>query len=153
MWREIGGASEEARAVEGRQYARWLRRMMTERRLVGWIAEDPEGAVAGSGLVWFAESQPRPREPQLYRPYLLSMYTEPRYRQRGVASAIVLAAVELARRRGFPRITLHASEAGRPVYAKLGFERTWEMKRTFEENRRDPWERSGPPRHARAPPR
>ena len=31
------------------------------------------------------------------------------------------------RRRGVARVTLHASEAGRPLYERLGFERTTEM--------------------------
>lgn len=138
MWRAIGGNSEAALADEARSYRRWVARMLRERRLVGWIACDAQGAPVGSGCLWFAESQPRPREPQLFRPYLLSMYTEPAARGHGVASAIVEAAVELARRRGFGRITLHASEQGRPVYARLGFERSWEMRRILEENRVDP---------------
>lgn len=153
MWRDIGGNSEAALAGEARSYKLWAARMLRARRLVGWIAIDRNGAAVGSGCLWFAESQPRPREPQLFRPYLLSMYTDPEARGRGVASSIVSAAVELARRRGFGRITLHASEQGRRVYARLGFERSWEMRRILEENRRDPDAPSGPPERVPARPR
>lgn len=152
MWRDIGGNSDTALNAEARAYRRWLQRMVGERRLIGWVAETEAGTPVASGCLWFAESQPRPREPQLFRPYLLSMYTEPEFRGRGVASSIVRAAVDLARQRGFGRITLHASEQGRPVYAKLGFERTWEMRQLFEENRVDPGGPGGtvPPRSRRS---
>jgi hypothetical protein len=40
------------------------------------------------------------------------------------------------RRRGLSRITLHASPFGRSVYRKLGFERTWEMRRVLKAPRR-----------------
>jgi len=54
-------------------------------------------------------------------PYILSMFTEPRARRRGVASQIVRAMIEWSSRRGYRRIFLHASEEGRSVYAGLGF--------------------------------
>ena len=60
---------------------------------------------------------------------LLGMFTEPAWRGKGIARRIVQAAMRWSRERGYPRITLHASKMGRPVYEKLGFERTWEMRR------------------------
>lgn len=145
MWREIGGHSEAAVALEARAYRRWLRRALSRRRLVAWVATGRDGEPAGSGCLWFVEAQPRPRELAPLEPYLLSMYTHPAYRGRGIASAIVQAASTLARRRGYGRVTLHASEAGRPVYRRLGFERSWEMRRLFEENRAEPGARAAPP--------
>jgi GNAT superfamily N-acetyltransferase len=60
-------------------------------------------------------------------PYLLSMYTEPSYRGKGLASMIVKESKKWARKRGYTWMTLHASKAGRKVYTKLGWKRTWEM--------------------------
>jgi len=54
------------------------------------------------------------------------MYTEPDFRRRGLATRIVREAVAWCRSAGFRSMRLHASRAGRRVYAKLGWERTWE---------------------------
>ncbi len=72
--------------------------------------------------------QPHPKGRKRRQPYLMSMFTEPSFRGRGVASAIVDAAVEWSRVNGYPFVLLHASEMGRGVYERLGFERLWEMR-------------------------
>jgi GNAT superfamily N-acetyltransferase len=56
------------------------------------------------------------------------MYTEHAHRGKGVATKIVKESIRWAKAKGFPRMTLHASEMGRSVYEKLGFHQTWEMK-------------------------
>jgi GNAT superfamily N-acetyltransferase len=129
MWADIGGFDPFAIRREAVAYRRWVSQRLGTRRFLGWIVESGQGQVAGSGCVWVVESLPRPGDPQRWRPYVLSMYTDPEFRGRGVASSIVRAAVAWSRARGFSRITLHGSEMGRPVYARLGFERTWEMRR------------------------
>ena len=128
MWEAIGGSAARDLDAADPVYRRWTRRMMRARRLTAWIAEDPARAPLGSGAVWITEAQPRPKELARGRPYILSMYTEPGARGLGVASAIVRAIVAHAKREGYPRVTLHASPMGRPVYRRLGFERSWEMR-------------------------
>jgi GNAT superfamily N-acetyltransferase len=73
----------------------------------------------------------------MIQPYLLSMYTEPRYRGLGVASGVVEKALEWCRSNGFHQLRLHASKMGRKVYLKHGFERTWEMRRRIKKLRED----------------
>ncbi len=75
--------------------------------------------------------QPRPGYERGVQPYLLSMYTEPAFRGKGVASRIVESAVDWTKKQGYPSLRLHTSEMGRPVYQKLGFKRAWEMKLDF----------------------
>jgi len=58
----------------------------------------------------------------------LSMYTEPDFRKRGVASMVVKEAIRWCRKRRYERLMLHASKMGRGVYRRLGFKRTWEMR-------------------------
>ena len=64
----------------------------------------------------------------MVQPYLLSMYTEPDFRRRGVASMVVKEAINWCRKNKYERLMLHASEMGRKVYSQLGFKRTWEMR-------------------------
>ena len=128
MWREIGGSSARALADHGPVYGRWLRRRMADGELVALVAVAPGGVAAGSGCVWFQPSQPRPRLPERTVPYILSMYTEPEFRGRGVATRLVNRMVALCRSRRHPRVLLHASRFGRPLYERLGFEPTPEMR-------------------------
>jgi GNAT superfamily N-acetyltransferase len=129
MWIELRHYSKNDLDRHDRVYARWVRRGMAARELLGFIAETPGGKVTGSGALWLMPSQPRPGS--LGRgevPYILSMYTEPAYRRQGVASELVRAMVDWSRRRGFARVLLHASRFGRPVYERLGFEASSEMR-------------------------
>jgi len=132
MWRDIGiRASTSALQAADPVYRRWLAGMMRRRRAFAWIVEAADGRPAGSGVVWLPDSQPRPGDLGLPRPYLMSMYTVPSFRGRGVARRIVVAALDWARSRGYRRFTLHASTMGRPIYARLGFRPGREMIRTL----------------------
>lgn len=56
------------------------------------------------------------------------MYTEPSHRRRGLARKIMTAMLDWCLVQGIKRITLHASDEGRPLYEKLGFFQTNEMR-------------------------
>ncbi len=49
------------------------------------------------------------------------MYTLPDYRKQGTASALLDAMAAEAIARWFGKVWLHASEAGRPLYERIGF--------------------------------
>jgi GNAT superfamily N-acetyltransferase len=103
-------------------FRRWARREYRAHRFVPFVAENGEGLLLGSGALWLAAQHPRPRWPGLVRlPYLMSMYTEPPYRRRGVGTRVVEAVIDWARTRGYPRVYLYATPLGRPVYERLGF--------------------------------
>jgi GNAT superfamily N-acetyltransferase len=55
------------------------------------------------------------------------MYTEPGARRRGVAKRLLEAMIEWCRTKGFSAVSLHASDAGRPLYEMVGFQQTNEM--------------------------
>lgn len=125
MWEDLG-VTEDLDAADA-VYRRWVRAGLRRRVFMAWVAE-AGGAVVGSGALWLQPVQPRPGWPQGLTPYLLSMYTDPAWRGRGIARRIVQQAIAWCRAHGYPRTTLHASAMGRGVYAGLGYERTWEMK-------------------------
>jgi GNAT superfamily N-acetyltransferase len=129
MFAEIGGRTRQQLAAHDRLYRRWMRRRIASGELVLLVIEVPGTGVVASGGVWFRPDQPRPESPQLQVPYVLSMYTEPGFRGRGLARRIVGEAVRISRRRGYRRVVLHAAPRARSLYRKAGFERTWEMRR------------------------
>ncbi len=106
----IANASEDhlAALIEAREY-------------FGFLAEH-EGQVVGGGGVWLRPLLPRPGRLQgAMEAYVLNVYTEPEHRRNGVARAIMEAIIEWSRDQRVARITLHASEDGRPLYENLGF--------------------------------
>jgi len=122
MWEDIGGRTRAELDRADGPYRRWLATETAHGRLRGFVAEAADGTVLGSGMLWLQPSQPRPGPlGRKGMPYILSMFTEPTARGRGVASKIVRAMIDWARRSGYRRLVLHASRYGRPVYARLGF--------------------------------
>lgn len=126
MWEEIADFDEAALDEADRAYRRWLRPRLRAGTLAGFVAER-RGEPVASGCVWLQPIQPRPLAPER-QPYVLSMWTEPDARGRGLARRIVQACVAWSRARGYASVALHAAPLGRGVYEGLGFERTWEMR-------------------------
>lgn len=68
-----------------------------------------------------------PGENQAKRAWILNMYTEPGVRRSGVARRLMQAMVAWCRGEGYGSVSLHASDAGRPLYESIGFQPTNEM--------------------------
>ena len=128
MWKALGVRNNELHEKGDRVYKRWARARLKNHQLMAWVVKSADGRMAGGGCVWLQPIQPRPRRTSMVQPYLLSMYTEPDFRRRGVASMVVKEAIKWCRKKGYERLMLHASMMGRGVYRRLGFKRTWEMR-------------------------
>lgn len=92
---------------------------------VGWVAETAGGGAGGivvaGAMVSLQPWLPHPRYPSGRRPYLHSMFVDPDHRGRGLAGRLTETAMSWARELGHSHLVLHASDAGRPVYERLGF--------------------------------
>lgn len=67
---------------------------------------------------------------------LLNVYTDPAYRKRGLASALLNMAMEDAKKFNVSNVELQATDMGIPIYEKLGFHHK-ESRYTFMEYRFD----------------
>jgi GNAT superfamily N-acetyltransferase len=121
-------ATPEELAAVDRAYARFVHREMKGRRLFCFLAETEEGEVVAGGVIWLRETPPRLNFPGGKIPYLMSFYTEPAYRGKGLATMIVKETMKWGQDSGYPWMLLHASKAGKSVYEKLGWEPTTEMR-------------------------
>lgn len=110
------------------QTCEWIKQMLSENKLVGFIVRTETGQAAGSGCLWIKKEQPNPTRSRLEAPYLMSMYTEKVFRRKGVARLIVKTAIAWCKEHGYDRITLHATEMGKPLYEAFGFKPTNEMR-------------------------
>lgn len=128
MWHDIHPELDaEIEASKG-VTRRWIEERLSKGRLVGFVVRTKGGQIAGSCCLWIREEQPRPTSPRLEVPYLMSMYTERRFRRKGVARKAVRSAIAWCREHGYERVILHASEEGKSLYEALGFKPTTEMR-------------------------
>ena len=63
-------------------------------------------------------------------PLVLNVYTEPAWRRRGLARAMMTTLMQWAKEEGCDRVVLHASPDGHALYKALGFVPTNEMRWT-----------------------
>jgi GNAT superfamily N-acetyltransferase len=121
MFEAMGSvAAEEAPALEAAARA-WLERAMPENRFRGWVVEHDGVPVAGGGL-WLRDLMPRPRHTDgEAEPRVMSMWTDPDHRRRGLARLVMDAILEWCRANGMKAVTLSASPDGRALYEQLGF--------------------------------
>jgi GNAT superfamily N-acetyltransferase len=59
---------------------------------------------------------------------VVNVFTERGWRRRGIAERLITHVIDWARSHGIARLVLHASPEGRPLYERLGFEPTNEMR-------------------------
>ncbi len=128
LLREVHPELETKIEESGEWTREWIRKRLAEGSLIGLLAKAQDGKVAGSGCIWLRDDMPRPTNPRMIAPYLISMYTAPEFRRKGVARLIVQSALKLCKERGYERVNLHASEVGKPLYESLGFSPTTEMR-------------------------
>jgi GNAT superfamily N-acetyltransferase len=101
---------------------------------LGWLAafpKDPATVIGGAG-VQLQPILPRPIQQSKIsegrQATIVNVFTEPAWRRRGVASALVKEIIAWSRTETLDRLLLHASDEGRKVYEQLGFRESNEMR-------------------------
>jgi len=126
MFADSGQADAEAMQIMSANFVAWVRPRLADGRYIGWLIEDEGAIIAGAGL-WLMDFPPHWMDPEPIRAYLLNFYVEPTHRGHGLAQKMLALAVDEAHRRGIRVVSLHASNLGRPIYERNGFEPTNEM--------------------------
>ena len=80
-----------------------------------------EGRVIGCTSMCYVRMMPTFSHPTGKRAHLMNVYTDPARRREGIAAKMVSLLIEQAWSKGATEISLDATEAGRPLYRKLGF--------------------------------
>lgn len=128
MWWDMGRRDEAALQVMEAAAREYFPAAIADGTYRGFLAVNESGdAVGGGGIVvsaWPGSlNQRKPR-----RAMILNMYVERPYRRRGIARALMGAMIAWCREEEFAYVGLHASDEGRPLYEKLGFRSTNEMR-------------------------
>ncbi len=131
MFRDMGeGTVEELdRMVE--VATPWMARALADGSYHHWLALDGSNRVCGGGGVLLCPWPANPKDPCTERAVVLNVYTEPGFRKRGIARQVMLTILAWVKEHGLRSVNLHASPEGRPLYEKLGFAATNEMRLRF----------------------
>jgi GNAT superfamily N-acetyltransferase len=82
---------------------------------------DVTGALVACGAGVVSDRLPNPWHPDGLAGYVQWMSTEPAFRRRGLARAVLRAILEWFDERGVDNVELHATDAGAPLYRSEGF--------------------------------
>lgn len=124
------GTPEEHYASDAREtVVRFIEENRGNRTHAGFVARI-DGQIAGSAICCLLRSPfPDVLKPDVRRRgYIWSVYTVRSHRGKGVGKALTTRAIDHLRDNGCTHVVLHASEAGTPMYEKLGFTRAGEMR-------------------------
>ncbi len=86
------------------------------------LVEDDGGRLASTAFLAIAEKPANPSFPTGKTGMVLNVLTYPEYRRRGCATMALNRIIDEAKRRNLSFLELSASEMGKPLYEKLGFQ-------------------------------
>ena len=141
---DFGSVTDEEKAGMEKQLPDYFERKLgTE--LVAFVARDEDRSVSGTGKivsVAYLHIIEMPANSILLSGLfgdVLSVYTEPEYRGKGLCTQLMKNLIEYGQKRGLGRIDLKATDEGYPIYEKVGFKETGhryrDMKLYFEKVR------------------
>ena len=109
-------------------YQPWVASKMSTGEYLSWLATAADGSVAGGLGLWLMDWPPHVLGSGPRRGNILNVYTERALRRRGLARALMEAALAWCRENQVDLVVLHASPDGRALYESLGFEASNEMR-------------------------
>jgi GNAT superfamily N-acetyltransferase len=128
MFRDMGVLDEREVPALAAATRAYLTTALPSGAYRGWMVEADGQVVAGGGVL-VRQLLPRPGYAAGGdEAYVLNVYTEPAHRRRGLARTLMQAILDWCRAQRISRVSLHASDDGRPLYEGLGFLQTNEMR-------------------------
>jgi GNAT superfamily N-acetyltransferase len=142
MFDEMGEVPPEAFEILRAKSRERLHVLLTRGEYIGWLAipaQRPDIIAGGAGAhlrnvlphpLPFAEDGNNVAEGR--HATIQNVFTDPQWRRQGVAMLLLQRIIDWARSERLDRVVLHASEAGRSLYERLGFVGTNEMRLSDE---------------------
>ena len=117
---DFGSVSEEEKVGMESQLPDYFKRRLGK-ELIAFVAR-AEGRLVAAAYLLIIEKPANPFLPNGLDSEVLSVYTEPEYRGKGICSTLMTNMIEYSKEHGLSRIDLVATSEGYPIYKKLGFE-------------------------------
>lgn len=137
MFQEMGELSEAAFENLRRAAQDWTERALASGEYIGWLGapNSQPDAIAGGVGIQLRQVAPHPCRPPRdgtigrgRHAIVLNVFTEPEWRRRGLALRLMEEIIAWTRAEQLDRLVLHASSQARPLYEKMGFVLTNEMR-------------------------
>jgi len=128
MFVDMGNPENQVLDDHDEIFKKWVGPTMEAGEYLGFLAQNEAGETVGGAGLWLPNWPPHPVRPHTRRGYVMNVYVRPEYRGQGIAKRLMIAVMEWCKANNVLIISLHASDAGRPVYEGLGFEGTNEMR-------------------------
>jgi ribosomal protein S18 acetylase RimI-like enzyme len=132
VWDSYGTPPDRMRKDSRDLVFRFLKEGRRDRRLASFLALDGDRPVGSASCQLHLMPYPAVLEAEhMLQGYVWSVWVEPGYRRQGISSKLVSMALNYLRTLGCTGVVLHASDAGKSVYEKLGFDPAYEMRLKF----------------------
>ena len=116
---DFGGISDHEKKCMEKQLPDYFNRKLGD-ELIAFVAKDGERIVSVAYLHIIEMPANSILLNGLYGE-VLSVYTEPEYRGKGLCTKLIQNLVDYGKKRGLGRVDLSATKEGYPIYAKVGF--------------------------------
>ena len=103
-----------------KQLAEYFVSAIADGSFISGVMEINGEIIATSGICFYS-LPPNFSNPTGRTAYITNMYTKPEYRHKGIAADLLSMAIDEAKSRGYKVVRLHASEYGKSIYKKAGF--------------------------------
>jgi GNAT superfamily N-acetyltransferase len=134
MFQDMGDVSADAFEIRRTRARALLEKWIGSGDYIGWPAtliDKPETIIGGAGIQ-LQPILPRPINTSTIgegrQGTIINVFTEPQWRRRGIAGLLIKEIVAWSKSERLDRLRLHASGQGRPIYEKLGFIASNEMR-------------------------
>jgi putative acetyltransferase len=105
--------------VERQSYL-YYQKALSDGSHIAYLVFDESGCI-GTGGVSFFQVMPTYHNPSGKKTYIMNMYTNPKYRRKGIAYKTLDMLIKEIKSKGISSISLEATDMGRPLYEKYGF--------------------------------
>ena len=134
MFLDMGDVSGDAFEILRTRARAPLEQWIGSGDYIGWLAtliDKPETIIGGAGIQ-LQPILPRPVDTSTIgegrQGTIINVFTELQWRRHGIAGLLIKEIVAWSRSERLDRLILHASDQGRPIYERLGFITSNEMR-------------------------